>query len=949
MLKTFYSLLIIFLSLNVTAATIKGKVSDAKNEPLSGVVVSLSGTAMGTVSDIDGNYEIASVANGTYEIVFTYTSYKTYKQTITISGGTDFVIDMKMMPEVSEIKSVEVRSGKITNTENSVINEIRASNTVVSGTSASQISKTMDRNAADVVKRIPGVTIQDDRFIIIRGLPDRYNTVFLNDAGTPSSESDKKAFSFDMIPAGLIDRVLIYKTPSPELPGDFAGGMVKVYTTSLPDKNTITVNLQTSSREFTTGTTYNYNAAPAGNQDWKGEDNGKRNVPAGIPDFISSKNPEYKDKIEGWSKSFGNDWIMSTTKANPDMRASLALSNVVRIRKVKIGNTLGASYSNTYTNYHIQRQDWDSIAKVYNYDDHRSTNTISAGVLDNIGVAIGNSKIEFKNLYNQVGTTSFTLRKTIRDTANAFDKDEKAYAMGYENRTTYAGQLTGSHKNDEATRKYTWTVGHTDLTKNQPNRRILKYVKDPTESDSFYKAQIGNAVDILNGGRFYARLTEKTYSFNHQFTQTIKVTDNFQFDVSAGDYLEYKTRKFKIRQFGYSVKSGKVGNDMKYLPINEIFADSNVDGDKKFKIGESTNLYDEYDGTNQLVTGFVSLKVPVGKRVTVVGGARYENNIQALKAVVNIDTITPSIETKFLLPSVNAAYNFTDKSLVRVAYGKTLNRPEFREWAPIFFYDFDELAGNKGALFPTTASRNKKNNQGDTLKVAEIQNYDVRYEFYPSPGEMIQVGGFYKSFKNPIQRVLVPSSSSGDNRTFTFINADEAYCFGLELDARKNLSLFDKLLGTDVFKDFAVVGNLTLTKSEFKVDTSIVNGAITKAPIQGQSPYIVNGGLFYQNEKNGFQGSLLYNVSGPRIYAIGTNDAGGESLGEMQFQSLDFTVSKIFFRHYGINIGVQNALNSRVWFMKDSNRDNEFSGKDDRDFRSYYPGRYYTVGVKIKF
>jgi outer membrane receptor for ferrienterochelin and colicin len=161
---------------------------------------------------------------------------------------------MKMMPEITVLKDQVVKSARITYTENAVINEIRQSNAVVSGTSAAQISKTMDRNAADVVKRIPGVTIQDDRFVIIRGLPDRYNTVFLNDAGTPSSESDKRAFSFDMIPAGLIDRVLIFKTPSPELPGDFAGGMVKVYTSSLPDKNKITVSLQTCSREFSTGT-----------------------------------------------------------------------------------------------------------------------------------------------------------------------------------------------------------------------------------------------------------------------------------------------------------------------------------------------------------------------------------------------------------------------------------------------------------------------------------------------------------------------------------------------------------------------------------------------------------------------------------------------------------------------------------------------------------------------
>jgi hypothetical protein len=930
------------------AATIKGTVTDSKNNgPLTGVVISVTGTTKGAVTDIDGKYEIAGMNNGNYEVVFTYATYKTYTQAITITAGTDVVLDMKMMPELTELKGGEVRSARITYTENAVINEIKASSTVVSGTSAAQITKTMDRNAADVVKRIPGVTIQDDRFIIIRGLPDRYNTVFLNDAATPSSESDKRAFSFDMIPAGLIDRVLIFKTPSPELPGDFAGGMVKVYTSSLPETNKITFSLQTSRREGTTGTDFNYNNPTK--TDWMAKDDGSRNIPGIIPDFISTKDPNYKTNIAAWSKAFGNDWVVNSTKANPDMRASLAASNVFKLGKVKIGNTIGGSYSNTFVNYHTQRQDWDSIAKVYNYDDQRSANTIAAGGLDNLGIAVGSSKIEFKNLYNQVATTAITLRKTIRDTANIADKDEKAYSMAYENRRSYAGQLTGTHKNKADTRKYTWALGMTDLVKNQPNRRVMKYVKDPTQSDSFYKAQLTTGVDILNGGRFYAKLTERAYSFNHQFTQTVKVNEHFAFDVSAGDYVEYKTRKFKIRQLGYGVKSGKVGESLKYLPINEIFADSNVDGDKKFKIGESTNLYDEYDGSNTLVTGFVSVKVPAGKHVSILGGVRYEDNTQAIKAVVNTDTIEPSIRTKFLLPSVNATYNLNEKNLLRVAYGKTLNRPEFREWAPIFYYDFDELSGYKGSMFPTTASRNKKNNQGDTLKVAQIQNLDVRYELYPSAGEMIQIGGFYKSFKDPIQKVLVPSSSFGDNRTFTFINADKAYCYGVELDLRKNLTQIDKWLGTEVFSDFTLVGNLTLAKSRFQVDTTVVNGSITNAPLQGQSPYIINAGVFYQSEKNGLQGSLLYNVSGPRMYAIGTDDAGGESLGEMQFQSLDFTLAKSFLKHYGVNIGVQNLLNSRMWFMKDANRDNKFSSKDDKDFRTYYPGRYFTLGVKIKF
>ncbi len=183
------------------AGTIKGTITDSKNnEPLTGVVVSITGTDKGTVTDFDGKFELAGLNAGTYEIVFTYPTFKTNKQSIALSADQELIMDMKMMPETTEMTEHVVKAVKITNTEASVISEIRNSNSIVTGTSAAQISKTMDRNAGDVAKRIPGVTIQDDRFIVIRGLPDRYNTVWMNDASTPSSEADKKSFSFDIIP-----------------------------------------------------------------------------------------------------------------------------------------------------------------------------------------------------------------------------------------------------------------------------------------------------------------------------------------------------------------------------------------------------------------------------------------------------------------------------------------------------------------------------------------------------------------------------------------------------------------------------------------------------------------------------------------------------------------------------------------------------------------------------
>lgn len=962
MYKCLLSVVLILISFTSFGATLTGTVKDSTdNSPLIGVIVNIKNTSFVAQTDPDGKYEIKGVPNGKFEVVFSFITYEKRTLPVTIKGGQDVVLDAIMAPEGSkqQLNAVTVTATRNTHTETAVLQEIKNSNTVVSGIGSAQISKTMDRNAAEVVKRVPGVTIQDDRFIIVRGLADRYNTVWLNDAGAPSSETDKRAFSFDIIPSGLIDRILIAKTPSPELPGDFAGGMVKVYTTSLVDRDQISVGLQTSSRAYTTGRPFNY-VAPS-STDWLGYDDGKRELPSNLPSYINSSNKNINDI----TRSFKNNWVINTKNASPDYRFGLALSNAFNLNKVRLGNTLGVAYSNTSTNYNIHRQDWDGIvgtnyiSKNVNYSDWYSMKSASVGLMDNLGVAIGNSKIEFKTLYSQIGKSSVTERKNIRDTSVTLltAPDERSYSIGYESRSTYTTQLLGVHKSNDDKRKYTWALGYTDLFRNQPDLMRIKYNKDQTADDSDYAAGIAGSVDIYNGGgRFFSQLFEHTYSFNHQFTQNFRIGDEFNFDVNFGNYVEYKSRYYWARELGYTLKYylpyGSYYSTLPKLPVNDIFSDTAVGEKYKYLIGEVTANYDRYGATNMLIASFLSVNLSAWDKLHVVTGVRYEDNTQELGLYTSVDTFDQTktkLHTKFWLPSINASYNFTDKMLVRAAYGKTLNRPEFREIAPAPFYNFDDRELIYGTLFPSPLTE-----KGFVLNVAQINNYDVRWEWYPSAGEMVQVGGFYKQFTDPIQKVIVGGGS--DQRNITFCNGKSAYVAGIELDVRKSLSFVDDWIKTDFFKDFMVVGNIALTKSELDMDTAALNARfqtptsfLDKTKMQGQSPYVYNVGLFYGNEKNGFQASVLYNVFGQRMYAMGTYKELEESIFEMPFRSFDATLSKTFFRHYVVSFGAQNMLNSTSTFMKDMNHDNKIDKVNDRELKSFKPGSYFTVGVKVKF
>jgi TonB-dependent receptor len=949
MAKYYLSLMFLILGFSSFGGVIKGSVVEDKNSaPMVSVVISykavdsLNGSNGGGISDIDGKFELTGVKKGEYIVTFSYLNFTKETRTVKVENS-DVILDIRMKELVQEMAGVEIKAKKTTNTEAAVINEIKTSNAVVSGTSSSQISKSMDRNAADVVKRIPGVSIQDDRFVVVRGLPDRYNSVWLNDAGAPSSEADKKSFSFDIIPSGLIDRVLVFKTPSPELPGDFAGGMVKVYTTSLQDKNSLSVSLQTSSRENTTGKTFLYNQPSK--TDWLGYDDGSRNIPAGTP-AILDKATAGQDNV-AISRAFKNDWIVKSKTAAPDKRFSMAYTGGYKAKNFRIGNTFGITYSNTSTAFATNRQDWDSTIDInYNYHDQIYTSSVNVGLLENVGFSMGNTKIEFKNLYSQTGKATLLVRDAIWDSTQG---GMRGYAMGYDSKATYSTQLSGTHKNEDETRKYNWTIGYNDLFKNQPDLRRIKYSQYAVNNDTFFRANVSAAVDPnFGGGRYYAALYEKVYSFNHQFSQKISIGKDFSFWVNAGNYIEFKRRALNIRKFSYTLKSG-IGTSYEHRDsllksdINNIFDDKNVGGPKDFIVSEDYDVSDRYSAKNDLIASFVSVNVPVTKKINLVAGVRNEINTQSILSYRSSDTLTPTLKTNYYLPSFNISYNFSDKSLIRGAYGKTLNRPEFREFAPVGYYDFENVMFVKGSL-----NESSVNPSGDTLKTAQIQNFDLRYELYPSAGEMIHIGGFYKSLNSPIMRVLDPSAV-GDNRTITYINSNTAYCAGLELDIRKNLGFLDSKLGTKFLRDLSFVGNFTLATSKSKLDTTRKHYQIPEATMQGQSPYLVNMGMYYQNDMTGIKSSLLYNVYGPRLYATGTIMRGGESIGELPFQSLDLTVSKLIHKHYLINFGVQNLLNSAVSFVKDSNRDGKFDSKNDRQYSIYRPGRYYTLGVKLNF
>lgn len=937
-MRSFILLVIFYLGLVVAsfAGTIKGTVIDAKDASnLTGVIVILEKQNKTTVTDANGVFEFKDIPNGAYKLTVRYISYKAQTINVTVSDNTASVL-VKLVGEGNELKGVTLKSSKITHTEMAVISEVKKNSVTVSAVGAAQISKSMDRNAADVVKRIPGVTVQDDKFIMVRGLMDRYNTTWLNDAAAPSSEIDKKAFSFDVIPSGAIDRLLVFKTPSAELPGDFAGGMVKVYTSSIPEKNGMSFGVQSSYRQNSTGTTINYNERSS--TDFLGYDNGQRAMPAGTPAFLDKSS----SNALAATKRFNNNWVLHQANLGLDQRINFSVARVWKRKKMKLGSIGSVSYSKTGTNYAILRQDFDSLNYNFSYKDQVSNTRNAVNVMWNTGVSFRNSRIEFKNLLSQSGRASVNVRKNNFMPQDSFSR-ELVYNMGYESIRNYMSELGGTHATKEGNTKYNWSLGYADMYRNMPDLMRITY-RAMSQTAPLATAISTDGDESRNGGRIFSELKEKTYSFSHQFAQKF-VVKKMAIEFALGNYIEFKDRHYNLRSFAYTIKPGAQSVQLQKLGINDIFNLNNVGESTSFVLNEKTHDYDTYDATNKLVASFFNATVQVNPKLKIVAGIRNEQADQSLKASVNFNKISPSIISNFILPSVNASYNFTDKQLLRLAYGKTLNRPEFREWAPIFFYDLDNRAGTYGSLYGNPIG----GPNGQVLKIAQIQNIDVRYEWYPSATEMVQVGAFYKSFQDPIQNVMI---SNAADLAYTFTNAQSAKAYGIEIDIRKNLDVLNKLVATSWWDKLSFIANASFIKSELNFGNTLSFMGITPnytTRLQGQSPYTFNTGLYYTNEEKVIRSSLLYNVAGPRISLIGLDRTA--SMIEMPFHSLDFSIDKTFKKRYILSFGVQNLLNATMRSVYDTDFNNKFEYKNngiDKVVREYKPGSYISLGLKVK-
>ncbi|MEZ4789593.1 MAG: carboxypeptidase-like regulatory domain-containing protein [Flavobacteriales bacterium] len=931
-------LVLVAILLTAIAAAQKGTIAGTitSNEggsvqPMPFVNVAIKGTTIGGTTDLDGKFSF-DVEPGAHVLSVSFVGYEPVERPVVVTAGQRTLADVDMKTQGVDIKEFEVVKVKRTETEGAVVMETRKSEQVVNGMSREQISKSQDRTAGDVVKRIPGVTMVGDRFVMIRGLADRYNTVMLNDVIAPSLEPDKRAFSFDILPSGALDRVMVYKTGAPELPGEFAGGVIKLHTVNAPAENVTRVDLSGS---FRNGTTFNdFVSGGKSSTDALGFDDGLRSMPSSFPGNLYNTTPT---GLTNAGRSLANNWGTTRSSAMPDQRFGLFLTRRFGKDGARVtgGNVTSIGYSNTRLAYTAQNFNYNSFDPntqradtIYSYNDNENIAQVRVSILNNASLLIGGkSKLEFRNLFTQQGTDQTTVR-TGRNLEEGFEV--RNYALRYQQRTVYSGQLHGEHDLTTDVNKLSWTAGYALALSKEPDFRRVRTVRDINTQDANtpFRVVIPPGAATLDAGRFFSNMDETVMTGKLDYEHTLSGEKN-SVTFRVGTFLEQKDRTFSARWMSFrAANSSNFDHDLTLLPLTEIFSAGNINTTTGFKLEEGTNPSDRYTAANTLMAGYAGATIKLGTATVISTGVRAEHNTQTLNSAtvggnrVNVNNVVLSI-----LPSLNASYKVTDRAQVRIAYASAVNRPEFRELAPFAFYDFslnNVLRGNAD------------------VKTARIQNYDVRYEFYPSMSELISVGVFYKQFKDPIEMFFLPGAGSGGTRNFTFGNAISANSLGAEVELRRS---FNTLFTEGYLSKLGVMFNAAYVTTTVQLGERAA-GQAKERPLMGQSPYIVNAGLYFQDTERKLQYNILYNVIGPRLFAVGTY--GTPDVYEMPRNVVDIALTKGIGKRLELKVAAQDILNQRVRLVQDSNGSGAIDGQD-QDILTYRRGAYFTVGFGLRF
>ncbi len=919
---------------------LRGSVFDHESgEALIGATAQISGSGKGAVTDIDGKFTINNIDAGTYTIELSYLGYQSQViRDVNVDGNNVTVLgEIKLKSEATSLNEVVVTATAIKNTETAMLTLQRKSSQVLDGISARQFSMNGDSDAGAAIKRVTGVSVEGGKYVYVRGLGDRYSKTSLNKSEIPGLDPNRNSVQMDLFPSNLIDNLTVYKTFSPDLPANFSGGYVDISTKEFPDQFTLQIS---ASVGYNTNTTFQSGVLTDdfGPNHRLGVIDKNRSLPRRVKDGVtqvSFDNPGLARTLDKETKAFKSS--MQPYHYTPSLNHSFSFSagNQKTIFGKQVGFIAAMSYQRNYSAYD------DGVAGVYflpgdvsaaSLDTARHLNmsrgmeSVLWGAMFNTSIKINhNHKLSVNLMHNRSldASTVFSEGPYLVVSGNDPDFIIQTNQAEYVGRNLSTGQIRGGHVFGASKIRFDWQTSFTSSNQNEPDQKVFQNIRNGIAPDYTYDAVTNNVVPPT---RYFREMDEHNIDVKGNIEVPVK-TGLTESRMKVGASLVTKQRNFfeSIIQYKPGGQTRPFRGD-----IDEYLDESNLG-----LVGASDNIQyglfiqdlttggGTYFGKEAVPAAYAMADLQLTKKLKFSAGARYE------KTDISLENVNARPEERYavlrnddILPAVNVTNQITDKSNLRFAYGRTIARPSFRELAKFSTWNFTQGIREVGNA---------------SLVRTVIDNIDFRYEVFPQTAELISFSAFYKKFADPIEKVIDPNSNDQD-LIIRPRNVNKAWLAGLEIEFRKSLSFI-----SDILRDFTLGTNFAYIYSQVDIDPGELKLIRNNDPAAkgtrvmfGQSPYIVNAFLSYDNPEKRISANVNFNVQGERLAAVSTGAI--PNVFERPRPVLDVNLKKGVSEKFSVKLSAANLLDADVLFTQ------EFKGTA-YTYSSYNLGRTFSLGI----
>ena len=910
--------------------TLRGTVIDETGETIIGASVYLaSDLSTGTATDIDGQFEIQTDLSAPDTLVVSYVSYNTERIPVSLDGTVQSIGEILLAEEGIALADAVIVARAATNSDVAMTTLERKSLNTVNAISSQSIQARGDNDAAAAVGRVTGVSVEGGKYVYVRGLSDRYSKSTLNGASLPGLDPNKNAVQMDLFPTNLLDNIVVYKNFTPDLPGDFTGGLVDIATKDFPDELTVqasaSIGVNANAHlgdDYLTheGQSLDFLALGAEARAYDFD-------PAALPtntDIL--RDPSLTQELRAATLGLRGDLVPSTGTPVPNHSLALSYGDRHNVGGKTLGVIGGFTYNRSASGFsggevgrfNLTQPGAPRLNRSRLLTDDNYVDEVTYGALGNLSLKLNpNNRLGLNLMHNRNGAQ--TTRYQEGRVFNAQGDLYQQRTLGYIERSLSSVQLRGAHGLGARADvwKLDWIVAATRSQMDQPDLRFINNFVNFDAEGNPTRFFIDAAEDLLPT-RFSRFMTEDNLDGHFDLTQSITQWAGLSAKLKYGAGYVYKTREFRETLLRYANEDqGDVSDFSNYVTEANVVGGDN--GTRGIYIQDQTQEGNQYDSDMGIGHAYAMTELPLTRKVRSVFGARVETtqlDFTSLRALNNLDD-ERLINTFDVLPSASVIYTTEDElTNVRVGYTRTLARPTFREVAPVNIYD--EIL-NANVLGNADLER--------TL----VDNADLRLERYGAGGDKLTLGGFYKRFQNPIE---LTQNVAAANLELQYRNVASAELFGAELEFAKNLGF--------VTEGLSLGANVTVVRSRVEIpaeELAVIRVTDPEAedtrPMFGQSPFIVNGFVSYLGER-GLRANVSFNVQGPRLSLV--SRGGAPNVFERPFNSLNAKVSVPVGERLKLSASAGNLLDSSQRWTQ------EYNG-EEYIFQQFQPGRTGSVGV----